>query len=149
MATLTISISRTSLGLSPLVLSGSDDGTTLGVMSYQPPPLQARVEYADDVPGVHGSEAVGWSWQQSVLGFDFVADVATEAEAQAAKAELVAAVSQFSFTVTTQVSGAPAEGWSANPGSVVSASSSGRTTLDLVYVWPAWSVAIPVYPIPG
>lgn len=59
---LTITIDRTSLSLSPLVLSGSDDATVLGITAYQPPSLQARNTYMPDSVDVHGSESIGSAW---------------------------------------------------------------------------------------
>lgn len=149
-ATLTISISRTAAagGPSPLLFSGALDGTALGIVSYQPPARQARVSYAPDSVNVHGSEAIGASWQQALLSFGWMLDeAADEAAVQAARAEVIAAVGQFSYTVTTQANGAPAEVWRADMGSVALPE---RTYVDLarpdVLVFP---VTIPVYPIPG
>lgn len=143
--TLTVSIDRTSLSLAPLVFSGSLDGTALGIVGYQPPSLQMRVAYAPDSVNVHGSEPVGASYQQAILGVDWVRDgAATETQVQASFAEVAAAVGQFSYTVTTQVSGAPAQVWSADPGSL---SASGRTFGDLANVNPVFALSIPVYPI--
>lgn len=145
--TLTISIDRAGLSLAPLVFSGALDGTTLGIVGYQPPALQSRITYAPDSMDVHGSEAIAAAWQQAVLGFDWVRDDdATETQVQASYGEVAAAVGQFSYLVTTQVSGAPAQVWRADMGSV---SPSARTYMDLVNHNPVFAVTIPVYPIPG
>lgn len=146
--TLTISIDRTGLSLSALEFSGADDATDLGIVGYQPPSRQSRVTYAPDSINIAGSEAIGGTWQQAILGFDWVPDrAASESDVQTAFAEVVAAVGQFSFTVTTQVSGAPAQVWAANMGS---ATHPARTYVDLSgVVRPVFSVSIPVYPIPG
>lgn len=143
--TLTITIDRTSLSLSPLVLSGTVDGNALGVVSYQPPALQWRRGYMPDSADNHGSEVVSAAYQQAILGFDWVRDNdSTETQVQASRVEVAAALAQFSYTVTTQVSGAPAEVWSADPGDQVP---SARTYSDLVYRNPVYAVSIPVYPI--
>jgi len=145
--TLTISIDRTGLSLGALAFSGALDGTTLGIVGYQPPALQSRVTYAPDSINIHGSEAIAASWQQAILGFDWVRDGdSTETEVQASYAEVAAAIAQFSYVVTTQVSGAPAQLWRADPGSIVPAA---RTYSDLTYRNPVYAVTLPVYPIPG
>jgi hypothetical protein len=145
--TLMISIDRTSLSLDPLVFSGSPDGTVLGVVSYQPPGLQRRITYAPDSADVDGSEAVASAWQQALLSFDWVRDGgATETQVQASYLEVAAALAQFSYPVTTQVSGAPAQVWAADSGSLAPAA---RTYVDLVNHNPVYSVTIPVRPIPG
>lgn len=142
--TLTISIDRTSLSLSALVFSASL-GTTLGVVDYQPPATQWRLSYAPDSINVHGSELIGAAYQQSILGFDWVREAgSTETQVQASRVEVAAALAQFSFTVTTQVSGAPAEVWAADPGSQVP---SARTFENLMNRNPVFAVSIPVYPI--
>jgi hypothetical protein len=143
---LTVSIDRTSLSLSPLVFSATADANPLGLAAYTPPARQARVIYAPDSINIHGSEALGMSWQQALLNFDWFRESTTEAQLQAAYAEVVAAVEQFSYLVTTQVSDAPAEVWRADPGSVTP---SQRDYADLANLSPVYSVSIPVYPIPG
>lgn len=142
--TLTISIDRTSLSLSPLVLSASL-GTTLGIVGYQAPALAWRLGYLPDSDDVHGSELQSAAYQQAILGFDWVRDGgATETQVAASYAEVAAAIGQFSYTVTTQVSGAPAQVWSADPGSMPA---SPRSYPDLVNRNPVYAVTIPVYPI--
>lgn len=148
--TLTISIDRASLpgSLSPLVLSATIDSNPLGIVNYQAPARQARVSYAPDSRDVHGSESDGASWQQALLSFDWMCDTADdETDLQAAYEEVVAAVGQFKYPVTTQVSGAPAQVWSADMGSVTPPQ---RTFVDLAHPDAlVVAVSIPVYPIPG
>lgn len=143
--TLTVSIDRTSLSLAALVFSATLDANALGIVAYQPPSMQSRLAYMPDSFDVNGSEAIGASWQQAILGFDWVRDNgATETQVQASYAEVLAAIGQFAFPVTTQVSGAPAQVWSANRGSM---SAAPRTYSDLTYRNPVYAVTIPVYPI--
>jgi hypothetical protein len=145
--TLTITIDRTSLGLTPLVLSGASDGVALGIVSYQEPADIPRYLWAPDSVNVEGSELISASSEQANLGFDWVSDAAAnEAAVASAKAEVLAAVRQFSFQVTTQVSDAPAEVWAANRGAQTP---SPRTYEDLANHNPVFAVTIPVYPIPG
>jgi len=145
-----ITISRTALSLSDLVLSGTlADANGFGIVRYFPPGRQSRVLYAPDSADVHGSEAVAWSLQQAMLGFDWMpVGAASETAVQTARNAMEAAISQFSFQVTTQVSGAPAEAWKADPGSMTLGGSDGRTYVDMKYRVPVYAVTIPVYPIP-
>lgn len=147
--TLTISISRLLLpgSLAPLEFSASLDGTLLGILSYQEPALVQRLGYMPDHPDVDGSELTSASIQKTLLSFDWAADLATsETQAQSAKAQVRAALRQFTYTVTTQVSGAPAEVWTADPGNMTP---SPRTYVDLANFGQAHEVSIPVDPTPG
>lgn len=144
---LMIMIDRTSLALSPLVLSGTTDSNELGVVNYQPPARLARITYAPDSVDVDGSEPIAVAWQQSLLNFDWMPDqAAAETDAQASYADVCEALAQFSYTVTTAVSGAPAEVWAAVRGSITPPQ---RTFFDLKHARPVHAVSIPVRPIPG
>lgn len=146
---LTVTIDRSSLGKADLVISAGQD-TTIGLARYSPPDTVARVTYMPDNPNIDGSEAIGASWQQAMLGFNALFDQATsEADIASGVAELCEAVGQFSYLVTTQVGNAPAEKWSADRGSVTLANSDGRAFEDLLHLDPVYSVTIPVYPIPS
>lgn len=142
--TLTISIDRTSLGLSPLLLSGSDDATPLGIVGYSEPAYQARISYAGESKWVHGSTAIAATWQQSILGFDVTPTVDTEAGLRALIAELREAVSQFTFQTTVTVSDATPETWRCDMGSIGAVT---RDYSDLANLDPIYPVTIPVYPI--
>lgn len=147
--TLTVSIDRTSLGKDPLVFSAAlADGTALGLVGYQAPANIARVTYAPDSDHVHGSEATGAAWGQAMMGVDWMCDdAADETALQAAYADVVEAVGQFSYPVTTQVSGAPAQVWAADMGSVTPPE---RTYVDLANPDAlVVAVTMPVYPIAG
>lgn len=142
--TLTITVSRTALSLPDLVFSGRL-GTTLGVVNYQPAALLWRRDYMPDSADAHGSELVAASYQQAILGWDWVReDGSTETQVQASRKEVEAALAQFSYTITTQVSDAPAEVWSADPGDQTP---SARTYEDLANSNPVYAVSVPVYPI--
>ena len=68
MATLSISIDRTSLGLGPLVFSGNDDANVWGILpGYQQPGLEPETRVAtspcvnrDDATRVSGSRPGCW-----------------------------------------------------------------------------------------
>lgn len=141
----TITVSRASLSLPDLVFSMAYDGTPLGILSYQAPALLWRRNYMPDSVDTHGSELVSAAYQQAILGWDWIRDNgATEAQVQASRKEVEQALAQFSYTVTTQVNGAPAEAWSAEPGDQTP---SARTYEDLANSNPVFSVSVPVYPI--
>lgn len=147
--TLTISVSRSVAAGGPtsLVFSGTIDANALGIVGYQPPSRLWRRTYMPDSADTHGSEPIGAAYQQAILGWDWVRDGdATETQVQASRDEVAAALAQFSYTVTTQVSGAPAEVWSAEPGDQVP---SARSYEDLAHRNPVFAVTIPVYPIAG
>lgn len=144
--TLTIAISRGSLSLPDLVMSASEDGSTLGIVGYQEPAMQARVEYATS-RNLHGSVPLRATWQQSILGIDLAPDAATEAELRAVLRELRDAVGQFTYTATVTINGAAPDVWICDMGSVTLPA--GRELPDLIGHDPLISVTIPVYPIPG
>lgn len=130
----------------PLVLTGHAEPTRfLSVSDYQEPALQPRITYAPE-SDVHGDLPLGWSYQQSILGFNvFYEGGSSETVMRAKIAELVAALGRLSFTTTVTVNDADPEAWTCNPGSVTAVG--GRTRTDMRLYNPVWSVAIPVYPI--
>lgn len=148
--TLTISIARATDAGGPTALdfSAANDATDLGIVSYQAPAHLNLVEYAPPSGNMNGSEAVGSSLQHALLSFDWMCDTADdEADMQAAYAEACAAVDQFSYLVTTQVNGAPAQVWAADSGSVTPPA---RTYADLAHPDAlVMTVTIPVYPTPS
>lgn len=148
--TVTVSIDRTGLSLSALTFSGTRSGTARGISRFIPPGMVDRTTYMPDSPDVDGSEAVSTAWAQGILGFDwFPIGAANETAVQAARNEVIAAIGQFEFTVTTQVGGAPAEVWSATRGAMVLGGSDGRTFVDLSLLCPVYAITIPVFPVPS
>lgn len=146
MSTLTISIDRTFLTLPALVLSAADDANPLGITDYTEPAVLPRVTYAPDSAYENGSTPLAVAWQETIVGFEVVTDQAvSEAASRLLIAELRQAVSQFSFTVTVTVDGAPAETWTCHAGTVQPVG--GRTFSDLEHHDPEWSVTIPAHPI--
>lgn len=144
--TLTISISRTELSLAPLAFSASLDGTVLGVVDYTPPDFRMRNVYASS-DTFHGAERTASSLEQSSILFRWIrVGATTEAQIQTSRNEVATALRQFSYKVTTQVSGAPAEVWDADPGTLLGGS---RNLVSLKHLVPVYAVEIPVYPIPG
>lgn len=146
-----LTFSRTSLALSPLVLSGTRDDpsstSVLGVTGYTEPPVQPRIKYAPTSDWVNGDVALSRTLQQSLITFRVRPVDATETDARTALNELQSAISQLSFTVTEAISGAPARIWSCDPGSMQLANP--RSYADLKTVTPVWAVSIPCYPLPS
>lgn len=141
---ITISIDRTSLALGPLVLSGQDDATTLSIVEYTEPAIEARVTWAPTSQWAHGQQATASAYEQTLLQFDVSPWATSETLSRAALAELRTALAQFSFEVTVTVGDAPAETWTCNAGSVGGAS---RTFENLKTGRPVHPVTIPAYPV--
>lgn len=147
--TLTVSISRLLLpgDLDPLVFAATPVDGTLGIFNYRQPAAIARNGYAPANRFRDGLELTSTAWEKSNIALDWMADeAASETEIQASYDEVWAAIGQFRFTVTTQVSGAPALVWKADRGSMTPEP---RTYLDLANLCPVYPVTIPVHPIPG
>lgn len=143
MGTLTFSIARTSLSLSPLVLSANDDSNTWGILpGYTPPGRIARVRYASS-NFTHGDVAVGSTWQQAVHSFDVSPTVASAAGLAAAVAELQAALGQFTYLTTVTRNGV-AEVWTCDTGSL---SPAPLDVNEVDHHQPVYSVTIPCYPV--
>lgn len=142
--TLTISIDRTVLSLSPLLFVASGDGQ-LGVTDYREPALQPRLRVAPPSDFIHGEIPLAWSYQQTILEWSFATFGTTEVESRVLVAEVRAAVTQaLSFPVTVTINGV-AETWSCNPGQVTAEGS--RTYENLRDSDPSWLVSLPCYPI--
>lgn len=147
-SSLLVSIDRTSLSLGALALPGSNDGSTgMHIVSFSPPARQSRNVYMPDSESINGSEIIATSEQQAILGFNVKMTSATETALRTSYNTLVAAIKQFRFAVTTTQSGAPAEVWAADPGSIQLADPTGRTFADSHNLNPVYSVSIPVYPV--
>lgn len=147
MTTLTISIDRTSLTLPALVMLGHPDASlALGVTDYTEPAMQPRINYAPTSGYVHGEQALGWAWQETMLNFSVSTfNQPSENASRTLVAELRTAITQFSYTVTVTVDGAAAESWTCRPGSLVPAGS--RSLADVTHHRPVWAVSIPCHPI--
>lgn len=143
--TLTISIARTSLSLSPLVLSAANDANSLGLAGYQEPAIQAQVRWAPDSAYLDGSVALASRREHTLLNFDAYTDsAATEAASRSLIADLRAAVNQWEYLVTVTVDGATAEVWTCQPGSVGAAT---RSYEDLRSHTVTYPVSIPCHPV--
>lgn len=148
MSTLLISIDRTSLGKTPLVLSGTDDEHPIGITSYTEPTITPEVTYAPDSVFEDGSMAMSVRLPQTALEFSVcTTGAATEADLRAYIRELREAVFRLGYDTTVTVDGAPAETWSCTAGAVAPIGS--RDSVNLEHHDPEWSVVIPAHPIPA
>lgn len=146
MSTLLITISRTELALTPLVLSGTNDANLIGVTSFTEPARVPDIEYAP-TSNLYRDVPLSVSYRQGVLGFDVVTHKsATEQASQDLLDDLRDALGQFAYTTTTVINSASAKVWTCNTGAM---SPIERTLVNLKHFNPVASVTIPCYPIPG
>lgn len=143
-----LSIDRSSLSLTPLVLDGARGGSDIALLSYREPAMQTRLSLAPQSRLIHGDQLLGWSWQQTLHQFQVATiGAASESVSRGLIAGLVAAISQTSFTLTVSPNGAPDEVWDCQPGSLVP--DSDRGPIDLRRHEPTWTCSIPAYPVRG
>jgi hypothetical protein len=143
MSTLVITIDATP----DIIMSASPSSPTdLGVTAYSEPVVLAATEYAPDSPYLHGSVALSWKYQQTLMNFTVCPfGAANEAEADTLVDALRDAVSRLGFNVTTTANGA-AKVWLCDAGSVTPASARSRVNLDRPHL-TEWNVTIPCYPV--
>jgi hypothetical protein len=135
-----------------MVGSAADVGssnTVLGVTGYREPAMQPRIQYAPSSLELHGDLALGWTWQQTILGFEVAAfSAASEQASRDAVAELLAAITQgLEFDVSVTVGDADPEVWTCNPGTLTPTGD--RSSADLRRHTDPWSVTLPAYPVRG
>lgn len=142
-----ITIVRTSLGMADLVIDGSENGITdLALVGFTEPAMRAEVAYAPDDMFTHGSVPLGWRWGQTALNFDVSPlGAVSETEARALHAELLAAITQWRFTLHVDADGAPRESWTCDPGAI--SPSGPRTASDIEHSNPVWECSVPADPV--
>lgn len=128
-----------------LVFSGVEDGNPLGLLAMTEPGRIARLVYADDSPHVHGSLAIAGSWQQAVISAQVNLKGATQADLNAKKARMFAALERFRYPVIQSANGVTSS-WICDMGS---ASPDEMNVNDLEDFEAVFSLSIPCYPIPG
>lgn len=143
MSTLVITIDATP----DITMSASPTSPTdIGITAYSEPAVLAATEYAGDSPYMHGSVALSWRYQQTLLNFTVCPfGAANEAEVDTLIGSLRAAVSRLGYEVTTTVNGA-AKVWLCDAGSVTPASARSRLNVDRPHL-TEWNVTIPCYPV--
>lgn len=103
-----VSISRTALTTTdPLVVHGSKASGTPSILrdGLLLPALQARRVKMPDSRYLDGSEDLGATWAESVLGLNVRLAAANEAAFRAAYFDLVAAIGQHEYTSTVDLGG--------------------------------------------
>lgn len=145
MATATLSIDRTGLSLSALVFDGADTGTTHVLVEMNEPARVNRTSYASAGRFMHGLVPVASTWEHTTLAATVRLEAASAAALETAKDALVAALGQFSFTVTTTVNGV-ANVWQAERGSMVLAGDSLEYE-NLRRDVERYRITIPVHPV--
>lgn len=142
-----VSIDRTSLSLSPLVLSGSrDPGVTLGIIAPQEPVRAPLNGYAPQ-GFTNGQQLLMSVLQQTLWSFSVMPLVTSEAAADTAYDALAAAINQFAYNVTVTKNGGTAKVWACDPGTISPAGE--RSRIDLERHVPVWQVTIPCFPVPS
>lgn len=146
MSTATVSIDRSALSLSPLVIA--DDGATyrLTERGLGRPGVTWRMGAMPDSADVHGTEYISAAKEQSSLPLEVAVTASTTSALSAAVVALEAAVSQFSYDVTVTVDGV-GRTWSCGPASYASANGAFDAGMVAAH-FDVLSITIPVYPIP-
>lgn len=101
---LSLSFDRTSLSLSPLVVTNNPD-EDLWIEVFQEPGFDFRYKYAPDSDLIPGSTLLAAVLEMTSLPVSIYARAASTAALRAVKDELAAAVSQFSYDLTLTVDG--------------------------------------------
>jgi hypothetical protein len=116
--TYSLSIDRSSLGTTPLVVGDSSPNTyilTRGGLTL--PGLRPRVQYADASAYVHGALPLGAVYDLAFITAVIRIDAADAAALGSATTALMQALGQFMFTATTTVDGQTTS-WNAHTASI-------------------------------
>lgn len=146
-----VSIDRTSLSLSPLVIVGPGDASTTYLLTKNGlgrPGVTQRLTYMPDSPYIHGSELLAAAQEQSSLPLEIVVQAATASALDAAVQALADAVFQFSYTVTVTPASGVSKTWACDP-AALAPSSGGEIDAAWLQFVDVLKVTIPVYPIPS
>lgn len=145
--TLTISIDRADMALTPLAM-GAGTLTDLTIVNYTEPPVVARVAYAPTSRWLHGDMPLGTTLNNTALDFTVApAHAATEQDAREAIDELAAAIARLTYEVTVTVNDADPLVWTCYAGGLTPAGP--RTFQNLRRRRPTWNVSLPAHPIPA
>lgn len=146
--TATVSISRTALALTALVIA--DDGAepySLTATGLGRPEITPRNTYAPDSRYINGSELVAVTREQSALPLEVLVQADSAVTLHNAIAALDDAIWQFTYTVTITVGGV-AQVWTCSPGVLNTVSGTvdhGHADQHMAVV----ALALPCHPIPG
>lgn len=116
--TLLVSISRSGLSLPPLLIVGDPIASSaqffVPVDGISTPDLSWRLTYAPDSAWIPSKQLMSAVLESSSLPMTVVVRGESAAHLATLKAELAAAVSQFTYTTTVTVDG-QAQAWSCDP----------------------------------
>jgi hypothetical protein len=141
--TLTISIDRTDMSLTPLVMSADTSADAIGIASYTEPALLVEISYGDASGNYDGEYPLRWRRPNTFHRFDVITDLATtEAFSQAAMLALVAATSRLRYLTTVTI-GNSVKVWTCFPASF---SAPERTLNDVRDHDVLWTVTLPCHP---
>lgn len=146
MATASVSIDRTSLTLSPLVLNGSGGGTyTLTPRGLGAVVTAWRYGWMPSHPDVHGDELLSATLENARLSLEVLVEAATSVALETAVTALNEALFQFSYEVTQTVDGV-AKTWTCFPSVAVPVAGVVLHN-EVAEHFGVFSMSIPVYPI--
>lgn len=129
-------------GPTPLVIA--DNGTTFRVAEdgIGRPGKTWRFGDMPNADGIHGTEHVWASLEESSLPLKVLVSAATASALEDALDELELALSQFDYETTVTIAG-QARVWSCSPGSSQASLDSGEAAAHISEV----TITIPVYPV--
>ncbi len=142
-----LSISRTSLGESPLLIGVNGAAPySLTDTGMGRPAVTARTVGASESPWLHGSTLVSAVRETSALPLEILIQASTDAELAAATAALDEALWQFDYALTV-IEGSTSTTWQCSPASYGVADGVSMS-FNVDQHFEVWTVTIPVYPIP-
>lgn len=145
--TASVSIDRTSLALSALVISDAGATYLLTDKGLGRPATTRRNTYAPESPDMHGSLLLNSVKEQSALPLEVIVQADTAADLDAAIQALFDALDQFTYNTTVTVDGV-AKVWASSP-AAYGASDGYVDHSRVAQFFDVLAITIPVYPIPG
>jgi hypothetical protein len=115
MPLLSVTLSRTGLGLEPLVVTNQPGTLRLAERDCTWPVFTMRRTYAPSSESVGGEQLEAKVPNQGTIGLGVSAHGDDTAEVEAAKAEWTAATTQFSYVLTLAVDGVTIGAYNADP----------------------------------
>lgn len=141
-----VSIARTADagGPSPLVIAHNGATFRVAEGGIGRPAKTWRFVDMPDADGIHGTEHVAASLEESSLPLKVLVTAGSSSALEDALDELEEALAQFSYEVTVTIGGV-SRVWIGSPANTVASLDSGEAAAHISTV----SVTIPVHPIPG
>lgn len=135
--------SLTLSGDTPLVFSGTEDGTAFGLSALTLPAFAPRASYAPAGRWMHGQIQTAAVWEQTSIGALVTIEGSTESVLAANRAIVKAALGRLTYTATT-MKNAVTQAWVADWGSMVLAED--ITLPNLTGLYEVYRLVIPVHP---